>query len=214
VITGLSPNEAVRRLLKLRARAALTIREPVSGATRPPLPYRFPLLGVSIAAPEAKPQMPTEERERERESEPQAPQMPGLRPDKTARAPRPLPPVLPRAEESRKTKHRQRKQTMRKYPLHDDVLPSRTYGQKIKPDQSEILRLRGLPLWVVYDHPADHPDHYIARKFVITNFAVQPTPKYFRASRLQVLQASLIRKGLTRLDRDISDDPVILETWL
>ena len=103
---------------------------------------------------------------------------------------------------------------MRKYLLHDDVLPSHRHCEEIEPDQSEILRLKGLPLWVVYDHPADHPDHYIARKFVITNFAVDPTRKYLRSHRLQVLQAALQRKGLTRMDHDISDDPVILETWL
>ncbi|MDR3554756.1 MAG: hypothetical protein P4L55_08370 [Syntrophobacteraceae bacterium] len=103
---------------------------------------------------------------------------------------------------------------MTKNQLHDDVLPSRRHGEEMKPVQSEILRLKGLPLWVVYDHPADHPDHYIARKFLITNFAVEPTTRCAQSRRLQVLQTALQRKGLTRLARDISDDPVILETWL
>ena len=65
MISGLSRKEAVRRLLKMRARAEKqNIREPISGATRPPLPYRFPLLGVSIAAPVSKTETPPREREK------------------------------------------------------------------------------------------------------------------------------------------------------
>ena len=47
----LDPHEAAKRLLKLRqpACAVPSVREPVSGATRPPLPYRHNLIGVANA---------------------------------------------------------------------------------------------------------------------------------------------------------------------
>ncbi len=43
----LDPHEAAKKLFKMRRQAERqTIREPVTGATRPPLPYKHPFIGA------------------------------------------------------------------------------------------------------------------------------------------------------------------------
>ena len=72
-----------------------------------------------------------------------------------------------------------------------------------------------LEIWVVYDHPRDHPDFYIVRRQVATNTgAIQLDGQSVGFRDLATAQAWLQEKGLTRLDRYPDDDPVILETWL
>lgn len=64
-------------------------------------------------------------------------------------------------------------------------------------------------LWVVYDHPKDFPDAFVARRFR----DAQPTAEYFTAPDLQQLRG-MLPKGLTRFPRHPSDDPVIVEMWM
>jgi hypothetical protein len=68
-----------------------------------------------------------------------------------------------------------------------------------------------LSIWTVYDHPRDYPHCYVARQFR----GEQPTNSILISADLEVLrEVLLVDMGLTRLERDVSDDPVILETWL
>lgn len=67
-----------------------------------------------------------------------------------------------------------------------------------------------LPIWVVYDHPTDLPDHFVARLWV----GEEPTPNLVMAKDLELVREALLDMGLTRLDRRPEDDPKILETWL
>lgn len=68
----------------------------------------------------------------------------------------------------------------------------------------------GLPIWVVYDHPLDWPDHYVARLWV----GERPTGDMVLTFSLDALREHLADQGFVRLDRNKEDDPVIVETWL
>ena len=70
-----------------------------------------------------------------------------------------------------------------------------------------------LPMFVVYDHPSDHPDHFIAR---LWTGLPEPKPIYFsvRASTIEPIRVVMDACGLVHLDRSPSDAPTILETWI
>ncbi|MEY2117089.1 hypothetical protein [Rhodanobacter sp. FW106-PBR-R2A-1-13] len=63
--------------------------------------------------------------------------------------------------------------------------------------------------WVVYDHPRDMPDVFVARQWRLTG----PTSRFFTAPTLDALREKL-PAGLTCLPRSPDDDSVIVETWL
>jgi hypothetical protein len=67
-----------------------------------------------------------------------------------------------------------------------------------------------LPIWVVYDHPTDFPNNFVARLWL----GERVTVAMMIGPNLDRLRAELERMGLVRLDRQPGDDPKILETWL
>jgi len=66
-----------------------------------------------------------------------------------------------------------------------------------------------IALWVVYDSPIDIPGWFVARKWLNET----PTPELIQGKTLDELRSRL-PKGLIRLERDSSDDPKIVETWI
>lgn len=69
-----------------------------------------------------------------------------------------------------------------------------------------------LPMFVVYDHPQDFPEHYVAALWLTTPHT---RVRYvLRSSTLDRLRHVLEVFGLVHLHRNDGDDPVILETWL
>jgi hypothetical protein len=66
-----------------------------------------------------------------------------------------------------------------------------------------------LPLFVVYDHPADFPDFIVLRLWLTD----KPTSRAWTFENVE-LARSVIPGGLTRLPRSVEDDANILETWL
>lgn len=72
---------------------------------------------------------------------------------------------------------------------------------------------RGIALWVVYDHPADHPFHVVARLW----HGEQPTDRVLVGDDLDTVRA-LVRgqPGVLGVDlsRQPDDDPCIVEVWL
>lgn len=70
-----------------------------------------------------------------------------------------------------------------------------------------------LPMFVIYDSPADAPGQYVARLWwtlpenVATNFTI-------RAKDHDAIQDAMERCGLVKLMRHPDDDPKIMETWL
>jgi hypothetical protein len=71
-----------------------------------------------------------------------------------------------------------------------------------------------LSMWVVYDHPKDFPDGYIARRWEATRDGPVMTGDIMKATRLEPLRLALATEGLTQLPRSPSDDLKIVEIWL
>lgn len=68
----------------------------------------------------------------------------------------------------------------------------------------------GLAIWVIYDHPTDWPNHFVARRWVDE----RPTEDMVLAFDLDRLREFLAEHGFVCLARMEGDDPKIVETWL
>lgn len=68
-------------------------------------------------------------------------------------------------------------------------------------------------MWVVYDHPLDYPNEYVARLHFMT-----PRPEasgwLVRSDDVELMRREFRRLGFVHLARHTHDDPVIMETWL
>ena len=69
-----------------------------------------------------------------------------------------------------------------------------------------------LSMWTVYERPADHPQQYVARRWIAIPKA-ELTSEFLVADDLESLRQKL-PAGLVRMDRNPGDDPVIVETWI
>lgn len=69
-------------------------------------------------------------------------------------------------------------------------------------------------MWVLYDHPKDFPDKYVARKWHVQNGRGTPTDEIITDDELDELREKMQRKCLTKIQRNTIDDPVIIETWM
>lgn len=79
-----------------------------------------------------------------------------------------------------------------------------------------MISNRGLKfsMWVIYKHPSDYPDQYVARKFQINSPAALPTTDVILESTLDSIRSHMQRKHLTLIQREVGDDPVIVESWI
>jgi hypothetical protein len=70
--------------------------------------------------------------------------------------------------------------------------------------------------YTIYDHPADHPEYWVVRRFEITAGGIEAGSEMYLCTSLE--QARAVIDGLTPdlvcLTRDASDAPSIVETWL
>ena len=71
-----------------------------------------------------------------------------------------------------------------------------------------------LSIWVVYDHPRDFPDEFIARRHETTAHGSRVTDEVLLSSSLDAIRDELAKRGLYCLTRVPGDDPKIVETWL
>lgn len=71
------------------------------------------------------------------------------------------------------------------------------------------VKISDVTLWTIYKHPKDYPDKFIARKFILD----KPTDDIRIGNTLEEVR-DMLPPGLIRLDRDFTDDIVIVETWL
>jgi len=71
-----------------------------------------------------------------------------------------------------------------------------------------------LEMWTVYDHPLDHPEHFVARRWVIEAEGPRATGTLYKSAELERIRAAMRAFGLVKLDRDPADDPKIVEVWL
>lgn len=85
-----------------------------------------------------------------------------------------------------------------------------------------------LSMWVIYDHPTDYPDSFIARRWVegdrqvvIVDRNMRTMRKDYHATKdiivtqtLEELRKTFKVMGLVCLNRTEDDDPKIVEVWL
>lgn len=72
---------------------------------------------------------------------------------------------------------------------------------------------KALQMWVIYDHPRDEPNHFVARRWDIQAGKALPTKVHLLSKDLNALRSAL-PPGLCKMERDDRDDPVIMETWI
>lgn len=70
-----------------------------------------------------------------------------------------------------------------------------------------------LSMWVVYDHPRDMPDHFVARRHEVHPRGPVPTGDVIKGNTLGEVRARL-PPGLYRMPRDPNDEPQIVEVWM
>lgn len=70
-----------------------------------------------------------------------------------------------------------------------------------------------LAIWVIYDHPKDHPDHWVVRRQFVVDGKVIPDD-YVRLCTSVELARKQIPQGLICICRSYLDDPVIVESWM
>lgn len=69
-------------------------------------------------------------------------------------------------------------------------------------------------MWVIYDHPLDHPDVYVARRWLMGKSGPRSTDQVLMDEQLGVIQYDLLSRGLTKYEKHAEDDPKILEIWM
>lgn len=75
------------------------------------------------------------------------------------------------------------------------------------------LKQSTISLWVIYDHPKDHPDAFVVRRWHIDQGITMPDKDCLLAESLPEARG-LIPYGRFRLPRQEKDDPVIVESWI
>ena len=76
-------------------------------------------------------------------------------------------------------------------------------------DMRRILKRTRLPLICVYKNPADYPGKYVARLWDVD----KPTTLVVLANSLEQIRA-VRPPEMIIMQRQINDDPVIVETWI
>jgi hypothetical protein len=89
---------------------------------------------------------------------------------------------------------------------------------QIDPRYAQMVHLSAVSLgqlliWTIYDHPSDYPDWFVARPTIIRPKTSGPMPMHLMAKDLETLRA-MLPDGLTRLNRQPSDDACIIEVWV
>ena len=74
--------------------------------------------------------------------------------------------------------------------------------------EGSIIKER-LTIWVIYKHPLDYPDKFVARKFILD----KPTFEIVIGNTVDEVRIG-IPKGLTRFLPDKKDDRTIVEIWI
>ena len=70
-----------------------------------------------------------------------------------------------------------------------------------------------LMLWTIYNHPSNAPDHFIARKWLVSGGESTMTDEVFKAGTLEELR-KLLPPGLYHIPRSDEDDSTVIESWL
>jgi hypothetical protein len=68
-------------------------------------------------------------------------------------------------------------------------------------------------LFAVYDHPAAYPQHFAVRKQMIAADGLRDI-EWLLFAHLEQVRSALAQKGLIRVPRGATDDPLLLEHWV
>jgi hypothetical protein len=73
-----------------------------------------------------------------------------------------------------------------------------------------------LPVWVIYDHPRDYPNHFVVRRQWSDRGMVHCDRNCYLTRSLAEARAVIDRlaPGLVCFQRSSEDDPFIVESWL
>lgn len=71
----------------------------------------------------------------------------------------------------------------------------------------------GLSIWTVYRNPSDMPGWYVVRRHVVDGQGARATSEFASARTLEEVR-TMLPLGLTRLPREPTDEPHIVECWL
>jgi hypothetical protein len=72
-----------------------------------------------------------------------------------------------------------------------------------------------LAIYVIYDHPKDFPNTYVAKRdWIMSGRVVRDTAFILVSPNVEQLRDIFKQNGLTKLPRDPNDVPVILEYWI
>ena len=81
----------------------------------------------------------------------------------------------------------------------------------------QIVNNSAACMWVIYDHPVEYPEYYVARQWVLGQGPdagkYGPTDALILDKDLTSLRQKVSSGGRIMIPRDPSDDPVILEVW-
>jgi hypothetical protein len=75
-----------------------------------------------------------------------------------------------------------------------------------------------MPQWVVYQNTSDYPGEIVARLWVVGRTVMGktvfwPSQALIRGATLDIVRR-IIPQSMALLDRDMSDDPTVVEVWL
>jgi hypothetical protein len=75
--------------------------------------------------------------------------------------------------------------------------------------------MRILNIWTIFDHPHDHPNMVVARRFEVEQGNSEPvsTQDVRLGSSVEEVRR-LLPPGLSRIPRDPGDSPGVVESWL
>lgn len=77
----------------------------------------------------------------------------------------------------------------------------------------EAMPASELSLWTIYAHPADYPEGFVIRRFYVGPGGRVRKGEAYVAPSLEAVR-KLVPTGLACLDRSVSDEPQIVETWI
>lgn len=79
------------------------------------------------------------------------------------------------------------------------------------------LKRPSVLFFTIYDHPADYPEHFVARSWLVeaSGQVMSGADDVETFDTLEAARASVLASGCRYcLERDLSDDPKIVESWV
>lgn len=70
-----------------------------------------------------------------------------------------------------------------------------------------------LVIWTIYDHPSDYPGEYVLRSWKVADSGLYGGSVTAHHADLNEVRR-VVPPGRQRIERDPTDDPVILESWV